>query len=160
MNNPRRCVLLVLASAAGLLAAVGPVAAQPGPDRRFTEAAARLAKLVHQADQQGFKYLDEGVSLGGALLKPGKEYVNLFTVQLEAGERYLVLAVGNGDATDVDVQLVDEKGKTVSSVNLLPSHDEILLTPKKSQKYQVRVRLYHSHQEAACVCLAAVLVKR
>src|SRR3954469_6058549 len=107
-NRVRGLVLVVFAAATvAILAAGSPAQAQQGQGKYVTEAAGRLAKNIGAANADGFKLSDNTFSIGGGWLKQGSNWVSLFTITMEQGKQYRVLASGDGDATDVDVDIQD-----------------------------------------------------
>src|SRR5438874_11599829 len=76
----------------GLVAAVPGLSAQAqqaGQGKYLTEASARLGKLIAKANQDGYEFQDNNFSIGGGWLKQGeKNWVPLYTLNLEAGKKY------------------------------------------------------------------------
>jgi hypothetical protein len=131
-----------------------------GQGQYVTEAAARLNKLIAQANRDGYKLSDNNFSIGGGWLKQSENnWVPLFTVTLQQGRGYRLLAAGDADARDVDLQLVDENNKVVAEDAGTEPTAVLNIRPNQSQKYLVRVRLYASEKNLPCVCLGIVMDK-
>jgi hypothetical protein len=134
---------------------------QDGQGKYLTEASARLGKLIARANQDGFKFYDDTFSVGGGWLQQSQtKWVNLYTVTLTAGKRYRLMAAGDFDAKDVDLDVQDLNGKTYAKDEEAASEAVVNFMPPTTQKYLVRVRLYDSNQNAPCMCLAIVMVQK
>jgi hypothetical protein len=160
-NRVRGLVLVAFAAAVvAVLSAGSPAQAQQGQGKYVTEAAARLAKTIGAANADGFKLSDNTFSIGGGWIKQGgNNWVSLFTITMEQGKQYRVLASGDGDATDVDVEIQDKGGKTLVSDTSTAADAVVNFTPDTTGRYLVRVRLYASRNNLPCVCLAIVMTK-
>ena len=90
----------------------GETADAQGQGKYLTEAAARLGKLIGQANKDGYVFYDNQFSVGGGWLKQNSDgWVPLYTVTLQAGKRYRLIAAGDFDAKDVDLDVRDLNGK-------------------------------------------------
>ncbi len=126
----------------------------------IVQAAQRLQKLADQANADGFKLDENKFSMGGGWLHQGEKWINLFNLNFKAGRTYRVIVAGDGDARDVDLQIIEMKtGKVVAADEKTDSEAAVNFTPSVTQKYIVRVRLFQSQNDLPCVCLAVVLVK-
>jgi hypothetical protein len=124
------------------------------------QAAQRLQKLTDQANADGFKLDGNKFSMGGAGLNRTEKWINLFNLTFKAGRTYRVIVAGDGDARDVDVQVVEkETGKVVAVDDKTNPEASVNVTATATQKYIVRVRLFQSQGNVPCVCLAVVMVK-
>jgi hypothetical protein len=153
---------LVMIGMAALLTTRAVVAQdKTGQGKYLTEAAARLGKLIGAANRDGYILYDNQFSVGGGWLKQGaNNWVNLYTVTLDAGKRYRIIAAGDFDAKDVDLEVKDLNGNRVAADEDTASEAVINYTPDRTQKYLVRVRLYDSDQNLPCMCLAIVMVQK
>jgi hypothetical protein len=142
-----------------LLAFAAPAAAQESQSKYVTQAANRLTSLIDQANKDGFKLSNNKLSIGGGWLKQGSEWVALFPVVLEKGKAYRLLAAGDDDAMDVDLQIVDANGATLKEDTKNDPQAIVDFTPPTTQQYQVRVRVFASRENVPCVCLGIVLAK-
>lgn len=132
-----------------------------GQGQYLTEASARLGKLIGRANQDGYIFYDNQFSVGGGWLKQGENnWVNLYTVTLQAGKRYRLMAAGDADARDVDLEIKDLKGRQHAIDQDTASEAVINFTPDTTQKYLIRVRLYASDRNQPCMCLAIVMVQK
>ncbi len=133
-----------------------------GQGKYLTEASARLGKLIGTANQAGYVFYNNQFSVGGGWLQQGENnWVNLYTVTLQAGKNYRIMAAGDFDAKDVDLQIADLKAtKAFKTDEDTASEAVIDFTPNVTQRYLVRVRLYDSNQNLPCMCLAIVMVQK
>jgi hypothetical protein len=156
-----RSKLPVAALSLGMLVlSAGKVSAQEKQGPYIAQASQRLIKLIDKANGEGYKLQDNKLSIGGGWMKQGNEnWVTLYTIGLEKGTAYRILAAGDGDAQDVDVQIVDANGKTVAADTKNDPDAVVDFTPTVSQQYQVRIRLYASRENLPCVCLGIVMSK-
>lgn len=145
---------------AGLLTlSVGENRAQAQQGKYVTEASARLIKLINNANGNGYKLHDNTFSIGGGWLKQSNTWVDLFTMNLQAGKEYRFLAAGDADARDVDLQIVDANGNVVAADVATNPEAVVNFTPQNNGRYLVRVRLFSSDNSLPCVCLAIALAK-
>ena len=148
----------VVASIAALLLVATSVHAQQG--KYLNSASARLVKLVDKANDDGYKFQNDSFSLGGGWLKQGSDrWVTLYTVTLQASKSYRFIAVGDMDAKDVDIQVLDPDGRTVASDTLTSPEAIVGYTPTKTGRYSVRVRLYASRDNVPSFVVAALLAR-
>lgn len=156
MHLSSKLCVAVLVLVCGL--ATESVQAQPprqGP--YITQATQRLIKLIDIANQDRYLLTDDAFSIGGGWIKKGPEWVTLYTVPLQAGKNYRVIAAGDNDARDVDVQIVDANGNVVASDVATDSEAVVNYRAASSQRYSVRLRLYASDQDLPCVCLGIIM---
>jgi hypothetical protein len=152
---------LVAATLLTFLLSGSTARAQLKQGQYVTEAAALLSKLVDASNKQGYKLWDDSFSAGGGWLKQSQsKWVPLFTISLQQGVSYRMLAAGDADAKDVDLQIVDVKtGKVVAEDSSTEPDAIVDFTPKATRTYEIRVRLYASERNVPCFCLALVLRK-
>jgi hypothetical protein len=134
--------------------------AQAAPPRQgpyITQATQRLTRLIDVANQEGYILTDDAFSIGGGWIKKGPEWVTLYTVPLQAGKNYPVVAAGDNDARDVDVQILDANGNVVASDVATDADAVVTYRAGSNQRYSVRLRLYASDQDLPCVCLGILL---
>jgi hypothetical protein len=162
-----RCALGAVTVLATVALLPGDTAqAQQGQGQYLTEAAARLGKLIASANKDGYYFYNNQFSVGGGWLQQGENnWVNLYTVTLEAGKNYRLMAAGDADARDVDLEIKDLNGKQVALDEDTASEAVINFSPTVTQKYLVRVRLFDSGadkqgRKLPCMCLAIVMVKK
>lgn len=155
-----RCaVVLTMACLLGVFGGEARTSAQEGQGKYVTEAAARLTKLIDQANGQGYKLHDNVFSIGGGWLKQStNNWVALFTVELQANRQYRFLGAGDADARDVDLE-VQLNGRTVASDTGTDPSAVVNFTPGSTGRYLVRLRLYASDNDLPCVCLGIVMAK-
>lgn len=123
-------------------------------------ASARLVKLVDKSNEQGFKLTNDGFSIGGGWLKQGTQnWVPMFTINLQAGKQYRFIAVGDMDAKDVDLQVLDGNGKVVASDTTTAPESVVTYTPNTSGRHVVQLRLYSSNENYPSVCIAIIMVR-
>lgn len=130
--------------------------AQQGP--YVTQAAARLSKLIDKANGAGYSLNDNAFSVGGGWLKQSKsDWILLYSIPLQAGTKYRLLAAGDDDAKDVDVEILDAKGKAVAQDVATDPTATVDFTPSVTAIYQIRIRLYDSQNNLPCVCLGILM---
>jgi hypothetical protein len=153
-------VHLLLGISAALLGFESRAFAQEGQGVFITQAAARLSKLVDKGNKDKFNLQNNTFSIGGGWLKKGDAWVGIYTVQLEQGKAYRFLAAGDDDAKDVDLRLMDLKGKMEYAVDDRDDAEAVVnFTPKMSGRYLVQIRLYSSRKDFDAVCLSVVMQK-
>lgn len=154
---------ILAVSVAGVLCALAggsTATAQQGQGSYVTEAADRLSKLITQSNQAGYRLSDNNFSIGGGWLRQSQtNWVPLFTVTLNQGRQYRLLAAGDHDARDVDLQVVDENNRVVAEDASTDPAAAIDFRPGSTQRYLIRVRLYASDKNVPCVCLGIVMDK-
>jgi hypothetical protein len=143
-----------------VLANVPAARAQEGQGKYITEATVRLIKLVDAANKDGYSLADNSFSTGGGWLKQSqKDWIPLFTVQLQEGKEYRFLAAGDADAKDVDIEILDADNKVVAQDVDTAANAHVNFSPKATGRYLVRIRLYDSDKNLPCMCLAIVMSK-
>jgi hypothetical protein len=86
---------------------------------------------------------DNSFSIGGGwLAQSTTKWVSLYTVTLQSGKSYRFLAVGDADAKDVDLEVLDATGESVASDTATAPEASVDFRPETTQQYKVRVRLY------------------
>lgn len=123
-------------------------------------ASARLVKLIDQANRDNYKLQNNGFSIGGGWLKQGtNNWVPIYTTTLTKGVEYRFMAVGDMDAKDVDIQILNASGTTVASDTATAPEAVVNFRPTQSGQYTVRLRLYSSAGDVPSVCVAIMMVK-
>jgi hypothetical protein len=157
----RFAVGVCLASMLVGLAWARDTVAQQGQGKYLTQASERLSNLIDKANADGYKLANNEFSIGGGWLKQGKEWVSLFAIPLSKEQEYRVLAAGDNDATDVDVQIVDANNpsKVLASDTATSAEAVVNFRPDTTQRYLIRVRVYASRNNLPAVCLGIILAK-
>ena len=137
------------------------VTGQEHQGKYVVEASERLSKIVQRGNADGYKLTDNNFSIGGGWLKQSqKDWVPLFTITLDQGREYRMLAAGDNDAKDVDLQIVDTTNNRVVAEDAGTEPTATLnFRPNNTQKYLIRIRLYDSDKNLPCVCLGIVMSK-
>jgi len=168
MRNPvlssRGCFTLgvCLAATLAVLGSETRAAAQDNQGKYITQAAKRLTDLVGLSNEAGYTLAPDRLSVGGGWIRQGRDsWVTLYTIKLDAGKQYRVLAAGDNDARDVDVEVTFVKtGDVVAKDTKKDPTAVVNYSPKTTGMYMVRVRLFEARSDDPCVCLAIVMVKR
>lgn len=148
---------------ASLFLVAGPqrVSAQEGQGKYITQASKRLTTLIDKANEKGYSLTDNNFSIGGGWLKQSTtKWVPLYTIKLTAGKKYRFIAAGDGDAKDVDLEVIDSDGRTKARDVKTDPEAIVDFTPTETGVYTVRIRLYASREDAPCVCLAVVMAMK
>ena len=134
------------------------VNAQQG--KYVNSASARMVKLIDQANSNGYKLQNDGFSIGGGWLKQGRDnWVPIFSTTLKAGQEYRLIAVGDMDAKDVDIQVTNEAGQIVASDTAASPEAIVNFRPTATGRYTIRLRLYASQGDVPSVCLCILLTR-
>ena len=135
-------------------------AAAQGQGEYITQAAARLSKQVGKGNQDGFTLQENIFSSGGGWLKKSDKWVSLYTVQLNAGTAYRLLASGDNDAKDVDLRITDIKGDKEFAADTATAADAVVnFTPQTTGRYLIQIRLFDSRENLDAFCLSVVMQK-
>jgi len=155
----RRLLLRVSVVAVGLLLLDAPRAsAQQG--KYVEQASANLVKLINAANADGYRLRENSLSIGGGWLKQStSDWIKIFTIPLKPNTSYRVLAAGDNDAKDVDVEVTNSAGKIVAIDGKVDPTAVASWTTKKGGDHTVRIRLYASKNNVPCVCMAIVLTQ-
>jgi len=148
-----------LASLVVLLVNTTSARAQQG--KYVEQASANLVKLINSANADGYRLRENSLSIGGGWLKQStSEWIKIFTVPLKPNTSFRVLAAGDSDAKDVDVEVLDANGKVMAKDGKSdPTAVADFTTGKKGGEYTVRIRLYASRSNVPCVCMAIVMTQ-
>ena len=147
-----------VAAIAILLTTVNQGDAQQG--KYVNSCSARLVKLVDQGNKDGYNLQTDGFSIGGGWLKQGKDnWVTLVTTTLKSGQQYRLVAAGDMDAKDVDIQILNADGTVVASDTLTEPTATVNYTPGLTARYTIRIRLYASINSEPCVCMCILMTK-
>lgn len=142
-----------------LFANVGQAQQQEQQGKYVNSAAARMVKLVNTSNGDGYSLQNNTFSIGGGWLPQSTEWTPLYSLNLQAGKNYRVIAVGDMDARDVDLQILDSNNNVVASDTLTAPEAIVNYRPTAGGRYTVRIRLYASQGNNPAVCLAVVLSK-
>lgn len=141
-----------------LLLAWSQADAQQG--KYVNSSAARMVKLIDQANGAGYKLQNDGFSIGGGWLKQGRDHwVPIFTTALKAGQDYRLIAVGDMDAKDVDIQILNEAGQIVASDTAASPEAIVNFRPSATGRYTIRLRLYSSQGDVPAVCMCILMTR-
>jgi len=131
-----------------------------GQGKYVNSASARLVKLINTANGDGYKLANNSFSIGGGWLKQtGTEWVTLYTTVLSKGTDYRLIAAGDMDAKDVDLQILDDRGNVVASDTATSPEAIVNFRPSATARYTVRIRLFASAGNAPCVCLSILMTR-
>jgi hypothetical protein len=135
--------------------------AQPEAQGKYVNSAsARLVKLVDAGNRDGYKLQDNAFSIGGGWLKQSTStWVPLYGLNLTAGKNYRFIAVGDLDARDLDLAVVNDLGNPVASDTANAPEAVVNFRPNKTGVYTVKLRLYASDNNEPSVCISTVMVK-
>jgi hypothetical protein len=151
---------ICLAATLALVAAETRVAAQENQGRFINQASKRLVEMIAKANDDGFILASNQLSIGGGWLRQSTEWVTLYSVQMEGGRLYRVVAAGDGDARDVDVEILNAKQNVVAKDEKVDPTATVNYRPPVTGRYTVRARLYDARGNEPCVVLAIVMVKK
>jgi hypothetical protein len=149
-------LLLALAASAREVHAQSP----KGPGDYIGEASQRLGDMIEGASRADYGLYLDSFLLGGSFVKLNQgNWVKIAEVDLERANSYIFLAAGDGDALDVDVQVLDPNGNMVAQdvTNNVTASAEY--SPAVSGRYALRLRLAASRGNFPCYCMAAMLRK-
>lgn len=118
---------------------------------RVTNNAGLAGKLV------GFGYA-ENLSILGGWVDAGKS-LEFDLNHLVAGTQYMIIAAGDKDAEDVDLEIIDPAGKVVASDVRTAPDAIVAFTPQVKGRHTMRLTLFKSRQSVPCVCVATILKK-
>jgi len=76
-------------------------------------------------------------------------------VPMEAGKSYVFLGGGSKDADDVDIEILDSRGKVVAKDDDVDPTPVVRFTPPRAGKYTLRLTLFKA--DSACFCAVAIL---
>ncbi len=151
MSLPSRCLALLMAMSFSLttLAPV-PAAAQEEwvPGKFMTQAIGEMLDAADLLNRKiGYGYAD-GACMAGVLLYPKKTYA--MNRRFEKGVEYAIVAGGDEDASDVDVEILDERGNVVAKDDREDRMAVIEWTPETTGTYVIRVKLFDAELESFC----------
>ncbi len=78
---------------------------------------------------------------------------------LSANKNYRFIAVGDMDAKDLDLALVNEAGNVVASDTATAPEAVVNHRPTKTGSYTVKLRLFASENNEPSVCISTVMLK-
>jgi hypothetical protein len=120
------------------------------PGHFLAQAVARVYGLVSSTviSDRGIGFAD-GISMLGTLVKPGE--TTTLVRSLTAGTTYLLVAGGDDDAEDLDVEVKDMSGRTLASDVESDAIPVVEFTPLRSGRYQIVLSLPRSAVDAFLV---------
>jgi len=123
------------------------------PTRYMGEAIGNIMQAARTVDRlSDYGYCPGTCVLGGYLTEGATVE---FEMTFQSGTRHLILAGGDSDATDVDVEVIEKRtGRTVASDNSVGPYGLVRFTPTTSDFYLLRVRLYGSRTNGSFVAAA------
>ena len=103
------------------------------------------ADLLNRKMSYGYA---EGVSMAGVLLQPKTEYA--LTRRFEQGVAYAIVAGGDEDVKDLDVEILAENGTVVMSDEREDRMGVIEWSPAETGDYDIRIKLFDAQRESFC----------
>lgn len=122
-------------------------------------ASARLVKLVNVGNKDGFKLANDTFSIGGGWLRRSTKWTALYYINLVANKEYRVIAVGDMDAKDVDVRILDEWNNPIASDTLASPEAIVTFRPRSSGQHGVWIRVFDSIDSQPAVCISTVMIR-
>jgi len=148
------CVAALMVTGAGNRAT-----AQQGQGKYVVQATERLANLIGKGNADKYKLTTNRFSLGGGWLNQGTKWESLFSITLEAGKQYRLLAAGDNDAEDVDLQILDPAGTVMKKDVKRDPTAVVDFTPAKTLRYLIQVRVFASIKNRPSFTVATVMAK-
>jgi len=141
-----------------LLAGVAPRAQAQGKatGQFMDQAVVRVTDLAASPKYAKYGYSD-GISILGGWMNQGGKLS--FTMDLNGGTDYLLLAGGDKDAEDVDLEILDATGAVVASDTAVSPEAIVPFTPRRNGRFTLRMTLFQSKNKFPCVCAMTVLKK-
>jgi hypothetical protein len=129
------------------LAGTGRTATGRGAESYMAEALAEMmAGVRYLTDNTALGYDGGGVCLVGVHLPPGDSYD--LDRPFQAGVRYVLIAGGDHDAQDVDLEILDNGRPVVAAASTRLASLEF--TPPRSGYYRIRLRLCAAFRDSFC----------
>lgn len=134
-----------------------PAHAQGKATGQFLDAAVvRVTDIAAKAKFAQYGYADGLSILGGWV----DEKASLsFSMELQKGVDYLLLAGGDNDALDVDLELQDATGIALAADAGFDPEAIVQFTPRQTARFTLKLTLFKSRQKVPCVCVATILKK-
>jgi hypothetical protein len=123
----------------------------------MSQAFLRVTALSAVADSLGRYGYSDGICIVGGWVDAGQTMP--FALTLERGYEYLILAGGDNDAFDVDMEVVDSRGNVLESDTKTDPSAVVPFAPRATGVYTLRLTLYKSRMNVPCVCVLTVLKK-
>jgi len=112
-----------------------------------------MAAAKGVGDLTNYGYMP-GTCFLAAFVQP-RGAVNM-NIPLDADTPYLFLGGGSKDADDVDIQILDSRGKVVAKDDDTDATPVVRFTPARAGKYTLRLSLYKA--DTACFLSVAILL--
>lgn len=150
--------VLTLVLLGGLWGAAAAPAAAQGRDTRLysAQAVVRVTNIASTAKFINYGYR-EGLSILGGWIE-GRSYLT-FSTRLIQGVDYLLLAAGDNDAQDVDLEIVDANGNVLAKDDGKQAYAIVTFRPRVTAYYTLRLTLFKSRNNLPCVCAMTILKK-
>jgi len=145
-----RVGMLALTAIAVTLSSVTPARSQEDwvPGKYMIEAIGEMLDAADLLNRKiGYGYA-EGACMAGVLLKPKTSYA--MNRRFEKGVPYAIVAGGDSDATDIDIEIVDAQGNIVIKDDREDRMGVIEWTPEVTGDYNIRVKLFDAKLESFC----------
>lgn len=115
---------------------------------RVTDSAAGAAKLGN------FGY-QEGISILGAWVNAGDDCK--FSIYFAKDVNYMIVAGGDNDAQNVNVEIINEAGRVVATEDREAPDAMVTFLPTEGAYYTLRLILAKAQKNVPCVCVVCVL---
>jgi hypothetical protein len=122
----------------------------------MTQALVRVTDLADKYKAVNFKYGDDISILGGWVDVNASLNWN---TPLKQGVEYVILACGDNDAQDVQMEVRDSNNVAVATDKLIGNHGTVTYTPPVTATYTLRLTLFKSRNSFPCVCVTTILKK-
>lgn len=93
-------------------------------------------------------YVDEGVCMAGAFLHVGTTYS--LDRSFQGGTEYVLIAGGDEDATDVDLEVLNQAGRRIVGDNSYSRMALVRFNPQAAGDVTIRMRLFDARRAAFC----------
>ena len=140
-----RAIIVIIVAGLGLALFTRPAAATRD------EAVECTAAMVAAAMREGYRLRSSDTNR----LEEGD--VMSYDVTFNRGNRYVILACGDGRAVDLDIYLYDEDGNLIDRDQQTDNRPIVSVTPRWTGPFRVRVKMYEAR--GAAHYAVAILVK-
>jgi len=141
---------LAVTAIAVTLSSVAPARSQEEwvPGKFMIEAIGEMLDAAELLNRKiGYGYA-EGACMAGVLLHPKESYS--LSRRFKEGVPYAIIAGGDSDAIDIDVEIIDSRGILVIRDDREDRMGVIEWTPEVTGEYNLRVNLFDGKREAFC----------